>query len=64
MAYDDEQQEWDSGPYCRHWGDPIDCDKICVCGHECCKHNWYIEGCIECEKAGRTCVEFKDAPNR
>lgn len=51
----DEEGEFDSGPYCRHWGDPVDCDEKCAhCGHECCVH-WALDGCQDCN-----CEEFMD----
>ena len=40
---DDPCQE--SGPFCRHWGDPADCDEKCAtCGHECCEHDQSGDG--------------------
>jgi hypothetical protein len=44
-----------SGPYCRHWHDPSDCDILCLaCGHKCCAHGrgecGYGGGDCECEK--------------
>ena len=33
--------DYDSGPFCRHWGDPSDCEEKCgSCGHGCAWH-WY-----------------------
>lgn len=55
--HDDELDgnEWDSGPYCRHWGDPSDCGSECAtCGHQCCQHG---QGCIV---DGCACEEFTD----
>ena len=38
----------DSGPFCRHWGDPGDCDEKCVaCGHICAVHDYYDDACKE-----------------
>ncbi len=35
----EEYENDDSGPYCQHWGDPSDCDEVCVgCQHKCCEH--------------------------
>jgi hypothetical protein len=35
VDYEDD----DSGPYCRHWDDPVDCTEVCiVCNHECREH--------------------------
>jgi hypothetical protein len=61
MMPDDEEEEDacnKSGPFCLHYGDPLDCDKICgSCGHPCknhdvdgiCMHGLVGETC-ECEK--------------
>ena len=27
----DDQCDYESGPFCRHWGDPSDCDVECEC---------------------------------
>lgn len=36
---DDEYVDYNSGPFCRHWGDPSDCDETCArCGHKCTEH--------------------------
>ena len=51
-----EHADFDTGPFCRHWSDPSDCDEMCVCGHECHNHSNYEEGmCTLCE-----CEEFRD----
>ena len=46
--------EYDSGPFCRHWHDPADCDVKCVrCGHACMEHSFdepYY--CDECDCKG------------
>lgn len=29
-----------SGPYCRHWSDPSNCEEICArCDHSCSAHD-------------------------
>jgi len=49
---EDEEKEgieegFESGPFCRHWSDPADCDVKCKrCGHRCCRH-WNDDGCEE-----------------
>jgi hypothetical protein len=49
---DDWQVE--SGPYCRHWSDPSDCDVSCAtCGHLCGMH-WDI-GCMQVLDDGKDC---------
>lgn len=58
---DDETEETDgedyeTGPFCRHWSDPSDCDVLCKCGHKCCQHSMYEDGeCNECD-----CEHFTD----
>ena len=52
----DEEVDWseyESGPFCRHWSDPADCDQLCVCGHKCCQHRG--DECQECD-----CEQFKE----
>lgn len=49
--------EWDdeSGPFCRHWGDPSDCEEKCWwCGHRCNQH-W---GTDECDEDGCDCQQW------
>ena len=50
----DPWENFDSGPYCRHWDDPDNCDIRCkTCGHRCPGHgfaddpgcHWYNESC-------------------
>lgn len=37
MSYDFENYEIE--PFCRHWADPADCEKVCAtCGHGCMQH--------------------------
>lgn len=51
MGWDD----YETGPFCRHWGDPSDCDEVCkTCGHGCTRHgandgDWSCFDC-DCEK--------------
>lgn len=43
----DEYWDYESGPYCQHWQDPGDCDKICAnCGKTCIEH-YRDQGCDE-----------------
>ncbi len=36
---DEEERDWDTGPFCRHWSDPSDCDIECAnCSDPCPKH--------------------------
>jgi hypothetical protein len=48
--------DYESGPFCQHWGDPDMCEEMCVCGHPCHRHS-YGDGC---EEPGCTCEKFKD----
>lgn len=56
----DPWDNFESGPFCQHWGDPMDCDEPCAtCGHECHEHDWnnpWVCGADDCE-----CMGFKDA---
>jgi hypothetical protein len=63
MGYDEnvldddyERQDYDSGPYCVHWSDPADCDKMCKCGHKCSQHDF-----SDCLVENCNCDEFEDA---
>jgi hypothetical protein len=48
MSDDEIDVEYQSGPYCRHWGDPVDCEETCVdCGHRCGVHP--SDGCSRCD---------------
>jgi hypothetical protein len=53
----DGDTEYESGPFCRHWSDPADCDEVCArCGHPCRQH------CGDdgsCDETGCTCQEWK-----
>lgn len=55
---DVERDIEDSGPWCRHWGDPGDCDELCKCGHTCTEHDYHDN---ECTVDGCDCEEFEDA---
>lgn len=55
---EDDDGEVNSGPFCRHWGDPVDCDIRCAdCGHECHEHNELDDGnnCRSCN-----CLDWKE----
>jgi hypothetical protein len=42
--------DYESGPFCRHWTDPDYCDKVCkTCGHPCPRH-YSPESPDACEK--------------
>jgi hypothetical protein len=69
MAQETEEEvedntEYDTGPFCRHFGDPADCDIECLhCGHPCFAHG-QEPGNAECHfvsDAGVacTCMEWE-----
>ncbi len=51
----EEDEEPVSGPYCRHYYDPADCDELCPCGHTCSQHtgSWAPDPCSVC-----SCQQF------
>jgi hypothetical protein len=57
FAHMSEESEYDwsdyeSGPFCRHWGDPSDCPIVCLgCGHRCSHHGAEdgLSGCNDYE---------------
>ena len=57
MSEADFDNSDESGPFCTHWGDPSDCDEVCVCGHECCRHSAWGTGC---NADGCDCDKFTD----
>lgn len=63
MADSDSDEEfwenYDSGPFCRHWSDVGDCDDLCICGHECRKHD-FLDDNEPCNVEGCTCQKFID----
>ena len=52
-------ENYESGPFCRHWSDPADCDIKCAkCGHDCCHHG-YGDGDLACSDCD-DCTEWED----
>lgn len=49
---EEEVQDWQSGPFCQHYGDPSACDEKCACGHKCNahQHDYCIEADCPCEE--------------
>jgi len=42
-------EEYQTGPFCRHWSDPADCNIECAaCGHRCCRHDIDDNDCMDC----------------
>lgn len=50
----DDWADYESGPFCRHWSDPTDCEIVCArCGHRCVNHPLDLDlGCHECDCPG------------
>ncbi len=47
---EDTWENYESGPFCRHWGDPSDCDTECAnCHHTCSQHYANDNDCRECD---------------
>lgn len=52
---DDDWSGYETGPFCRHWSDPSDCELNCVCGHRCAEHDFSEPAaCMECP-----CAEYE-----
>lgn len=61
---EDAWEDYETGPFCRHYGDPADCALVCAaCGHECWQHPQveretdYRAGCTECSCS---CLGWKE----
>jgi hypothetical protein len=53
---EDEDKVPESGPFCRHFHDPADCEEICFCGHPCNYHGAAPDsGCLVCD-----CEQWKE----
>lgn len=47
---DDDDQCYDTGPFCRHYMDPSDCELNCVaCGCRCRDHDYSDGECMACD---------------
>jgi hypothetical protein len=58
---EDSWDNYESGPFCQHWGDPVDCDTVCMCcTHQCHEHDWHNPW--PCNAGNCECEAFKDAP--
>ena len=59
MGEDTDWENYQTGPFCRHWSDPSDCDEVCAtCGHKCTEHDFEAPG--ECMVDGCKCKAFAD----
>ena len=56
MSDSDDWEDYESGPFCRHYASPpSDCERLCFgCGHGCIVHG---DGCDDCD-----CNGWQDAP--
>ena len=50
--------DYQSGPFCRHYGDPFECPIKCSCGHEC--HEHYQDPPGRCDDDGCACLEWTE----
>lgn len=51
------ERDW-SGPWCRHWREPGDCDEVCkTCGHGCGSHDFELPG--DCREIGCPCAKWE-----
>lgn len=61
---EDDEIDWDNyetGPFCRHYNDPSDCDEPCArCGHKCSEHGGGWDNNEPCEHDGCACPGFVD----
>ena len=66
MNDDYEDDGYESGPFCEHWGDPSDCDEcraLCVCGHALRDHKeQHGDKPRPCEGVGCKCEAFAPLP--
>lgn len=58
----DDDVEYDSGPLCRHYDNPVNCTLKCKrCGHSCLFHpSWRSPEPDICEYKGCACGDFID----
>jgi hypothetical protein len=57
---DDRWDDYESGPFCRHWSDPSDCDIACAgCGHSCTEHG-ASDGDRACMQPECNCGEWTE----
>ena len=52
----DDWDDYETGPFCRHWDHPSDCTEPCMCGHHC---RWHAGG--DCNVDDCQCLEFEEA---
>ena len=59
MPDEDTERDWENyetGPFCRHYSDPCDCKEPCErCGHECRAHGAGVDNDEPCSEKGCDC---------
>ncbi len=55
----DTEKDFDTGPFCRHFHDPSDCEKRCTCGCACKRHGYGDDS--ECMDCG--CMKWEEVDN-
>ena len=53
-----DYDNYETGPFCRHYGDPVECEHVCVCGHRCPQH--YSGDGEECMEDGCGCAGYAE----
>ena len=60
---DDDWDDYESGPFCRHWAEPGDCDIVCAtCSHGCWRH--YGDSVGKCDEDGCACKEWAEPQSK
>lgn len=53
--------DYDSGPFCRHFSDPADCEEVCKrCGHKCHEHGSGVDDGEPCFHDECSCTGWVD----
>lgn len=56
-------EDYESGPFCRHWAEASACYIICAhCGHDCVAHN--VGDDTSCSVDNCACEEWQDGPDK
>ncbi len=57
MENEDPWENYETEPFCRHFGDPHDCEEKCArCGHKCSEHGAGVEDDQQCSHQGCYCA--------
>lgn len=61
----DPWENYETGPFCRHFGDPSDCDELCErCGHKCHEHGAGVDNDEPCSHDGCICHGWVSAEEK